>query len=70
MRQCRVIEGVKPGERGGMGLGGLGAQLRPADLDEHDGFAPFGRQFGDLNELAGVFESLDETSDHLGVIVI
>ena len=68
--QGGVVEGVQAGERGGMRLGGLGSQLRSPDLDEDDGFASLGRQLGHRHELAGVFESLDKTGDHLCAIVI
>ena len=53
-----------------MRLGRLGAQVRPADLDEDDWLAAFRRELGYLDEFAGVFESFHESSDHFGVIVI
>ena len=68
--QRGVVKRVQAGERGGMRLGRLGAQVRPADLDEDDWLAAFRSELGYLDKFAGVFESFHESSNHFGVIVI
>ena len=65
-----VVEGVLAGKRCSVGTGGAGAQIGPADFDQHDGFAPLGCQLGQLYKLPAVLEAFDKTSDNLGGIVV
>ena len=65
-----VVESVLSSESGGMGTGSLGPQVGAAYLDEDDGLSALGGQLGQLDELAAVFEPLDEPGDDSGVIVV
>ena len=66
LRKHRVVERIRPGERCGMRTCRPRAEFGAANFNQDDGFAAFGCQPGDLEELAGMLKAFDKAGNHPG----